>query len=196
VTPEVLVLDPTGKTVGIVDTSALPDVDGISLARSRRVLVTTPFQETFSVGSPAMPQLPAAILASKREGAVVLADGRSVVAVRLDDGRLELRAGDKSFSLGSGDAARVIGADRNVVCTRIEHVTTDPSGALRTAREAACIDTVSGNVVFRRSLGAPPAFVPRRELAYAASTLAYAETREDGRLDIVTWSVPSEGGGR
>jgi hypothetical protein len=196
VKPEVLVLDPSGKQVGRVDTSALPDVDAISLGRSRRVAVTTPFQETFSLGSPSMPQLPAVVLATKREGAVVLADGRGVVAVHTDDGRLELRAGGERISLGEGDAARIVGAEGNVVCARIERVSADAEGALRTAREAACVSTVSGRTVFRAALDAPAAFVPRRELAYRASTLAYAHTADDGSLAIATWSVPNEGGAR
>lgn len=62
VKPEVLVFGPDGKKIGSVDTSAVETTDSIALLASRRVAVTTPFQETFSFGSPSFPQLPEAVL--------------------------------------------------------------------------------------------------------------------------------------
>ena len=193
VKPEILVLDPQGGHVGVVDTSALADVDGIALGRSRRVIVTTPFQETFSLGSPAMPQLPAAILASKVEGAATLASGAGVVAVRTDAGDVELRAGDARHTVGKADAGRIIGASGEVACARLEHVAAGPEGEVQTRREAACIHMASGRTVFRRALPPPGDYLPRRELDFRGSTLAFARS-VDGRLDVTTWTV--EGGAR
>lgn len=180
VKPEVLVLDAQGQRVGVVDTSAVPEVDGIALARSRRVLVTSPFQEIFSIGSPSMPQLPAAIRASKREAAIV--------GVRTEDGELELRAGDARHSLGKGDAVRIVGIEGDVACARIEHASTDAEGAIVTKREVACVDTRAGRTLLRRELAAPGAFLPRRELAFAGGTLAFAHVGEAG-VEITTWRI-------
>lgn len=180
VKPEVLVLDAGGRRVGIVDTSAVPDADGIALARSRRVIVTTPFQESFSLGSPAMPQLPAAILASKTEA--------PIAGVRTDDGELELRAGADRLSLGKGDAVRVVGIEGDVACVRIEHVGTDAEGAVLTRREAACADVRAKRTLFRRELPAPGAYLPRRELAFAGGVLAFARVTDAG-VEITTWKI-------
>ncbi len=180
VKPEVLVLDAGGRRVGVVDTSAVPDADGIALARSRRVIVTTPFQERFSLGSPAMPQLPAAILASKTEA--------PIAGVRTDDGELELRAGDARVSLGKGDAVRIVGIEGDVACARIEHVGTDTEGAVLTRREAACTDVRAKRTLFRRELPPPGAYLPRRELAFAGGVLAFARVTDAG-VEISTWKI-------
>lgn len=183
VKPEVLVLDPEGHRIGIVDTSAVPDVDGIALARSRRVLVVNSFQETFSLGSPAMPQLPSAILDGKREN--------DVQAVRTESGELELRGaeGATRVRLGKGDAARVIGTSGDLTCARVEHVIErEAAGAIRVRREAACVDMRTGRVALRVDLPPPGQFVPRRELAFAGSTLVFAQPTDRG-IEIQKWSV-------
>lgn len=184
VKPEILVLDPEGQKVGIVDTTAVADVDGIALARSRRVLVTNSFQETFSLGSPAMPQLPSAILDGKKEN--------PVQAVRTESGQLELRGaeGGARVSLGRGDAARVVGTSGPITCARIEHVIErdGAEGALRVRREAACVDMNTGRIALRVELPPPGAFVPRRELAFAATTLVFAQPTDRG-IEIQKWSV-------
>lgn len=181
--PEILVLDPEGQKVGVVDTSAVPDVDGIALGRSRRVLVMNSFQETFSLGSPAMPQLPSAILDGKKEN--------DVQAVRTDSGDLELRGaeGATRVRLGPGDAARVIGTSGDLACARIEHVIEKQGiDAIRVRREAACVDMRTGRVALRVDLPPPGAFVPRRELAFAANTLVFAQPTERG-IELQKWSV-------
>lgn len=200
VRPEVLVFDPHGELVGRVDTSAVHG-ESIALGLSRRVFVTTPYQETFGIGSPSLPQLAEAIVAGKREGAAFLADGSGVVAVRRHDRELELRVssargGTVVHSLGSGDAARIVGASGTVVCARIEHVkqdangpaNSDEGGALHVAREAACVDVATGRTALRVSLPAPGTYVPRRELAFAGDTLAFAHPTPEG-LVITTWTV-------
>lgn len=181
VKPEVLVLDPTGAVVGAVDTSAVEDIDGIALGRSRRVVVTTPFQEELLVGSPSVPQLPAAIRASKREAAVA--------GIRTEGGELELRRGDARYVLGRGDAVRVVGARGDVACARIEHVDTDGDGRLVTRREAACVDLARGETLLRVELAPPGDALPRRELAFGGSTLAFARVLATG-VSVTTWPVP------
>lgn len=184
VKPEIIVLDPEGHRVGIVDTSAVSDVDGIALGRSRRVLVTNSFQETFSLGSPAMPQLPSAILDGKREN--------DVQAVRTESGDLELRgaSGATRVSLGKGDALRVVGTQGDLACARIEHVVErdGAEGVIRVRREAACVDMRTARIALRVDLPPPGAFVPRRELAFAASTLVFAQPTDRG-IEIQKWSV-------
>ncbi len=200
--PEVLVFAPNGEAVGKVDVSAVEAVDGINLGTSRRVIVTNAFQETFLVGSPAMPQTKASVLAGKREGAAMIDATTGVTTVRRDDGQLELRvvqAGvDRTttlgaFSLGAGDAARVVGASKGVACVRIEHVAQTTEGALSVDREAACLDVKTGREVFRTRLPAAGAYLPRRELTYSNNVLAFARAEADG-LTVQTWVV--EGGAR
>ncbi len=194
--PEVVVFSPRGEKIGSVDVSAVREIDAISLGTSRRVMVTSPFQETFSAGSPSMPQVPGQILASKREGAFVA--GKSGLAtVRRDDGALELRvleAGEErtetvaTHSLGRGDAARLVGANATVACARIERVKQGADGVLDVEREVRCLDVKSGSTIFTTKLPQPGAYAPRHELAFAGTTLAFAWADGDG-LSITTWKV-------
>jgi hypothetical protein len=198
VKPEVLVFTPSGELVGKVDTSAVEDVDAIALGSSRRVTVTNPFQESFLLGSPSAPQMPAAVRANKREGAAVMPDGRGIVAVHTDAGELELRVlsqqGESTsvaatLRLGEGDAARVVGVDRGVACARVEHSAQDPaSKELSTKREVACVDVASGKTVFREELPPPGAYMPRRELSFAGGRLVFARPTMDG-LELTTTIV-------
>jgi hypothetical protein len=203
VKPEVLVFAPNGASIGAVDTSAIESVDTIALGLSRRVVVTTPFQETFTIGSPAVPQLAAQIRAGKREGAAFLEGGRGVVAVRRSDGELELRVIDPAaaqgervvarHALGKGASARVVGASGAAVCLRIEHLSEGQGGAVQVEREAACLDATTGRTLLRTRLPAPGTYLPRRELAFAGRTLAFAHASDEG-LAITTWTL--EGGVR
>lgn len=199
--PEVLVFTPTGESVGPVDVSAVHVVDAIALGTSRRVVVTSEYQETFLFGSPSMPQLAAAVRANKREGAAQV-DGLGVVAVKGDGGALELRlieggaersAVVAAHALGKGDAARVVGAASGVACVRVEHVGQDARGELTVEREAVCLDAKSGTELLRTKLPPQGAYAPRRELAFSGSTLAFARADGDG-LEITTWTI--EGGAR
>lgn len=203
---EVLVFGPDGAPAGRVDTGALDAISTITLGRSRQVLAQNGFQETFSFGSPSVPQLPAQVLAAKREGSSFLSSGDGVVAIHTDAGELELRtvpaggreaarrnAVPKTVSLGKGTAARVVGTSGSLACARVEHVTQEASGALVTAREAACVDMNDGRVVLRTALPAPGAYVPRRELVFANGMLAFARPTEAG-LELQTWKI--DGGAR
>lgn len=202
VKPEVLVFGPGGERVGAVDTSAVESVDGLALGLSRRVSVTTPFQEIFLLGSPAAPQLAGQIWANKREGAALVSGGRGVVAVRREDGELELHVVSQGeaegrvvarHALGKGTAARIVGASGEAVCVRVEHVSEGTGGAVAVEREAACLDAATGATLLRTKLPPPGTYVPRRELAFSGRTLAFAHPTEDG-LSVTTWAV--EGGAR
>lgn len=196
-TPQVLVFDKDGALVGAVDTSAVEDVSSIGLGVSRRVTATNGFQETFLLGSPAVPQLPEAIRANKREGAVRIANGDGVLTVKTDT-ELTLQvvhAGEERtttiarHALGQGVAARIVGVTGNVVCARVEHLRAPTAeGALSVLREAVCLDAVSGAERLRTRLPDPGAYVPRRELTFANGTLALLAPTESG-VTVTTWNV-------
>ncbi|AKV00487.1 hypothetical protein AKJ09_07150 [Labilithrix luteola] len=195
---QVTVYGPNGESMGNVDVSAIPELDGISLGTSRRVFVNSAFQETFLVGSPSLPQAKSAILAGKREGAAIVAGNMGVATVRTDSGELELRVlrqGEerttlaRTIALGKGAAARVVGASGAVACVRIEQTSQEPgNGAIGVEREAACVDVRSGDTVFRTKLPAPGAYLPRRELAFGGGKLAFAHAEADG-LAVTVWDV-------
>lgn len=202
VKPEVLVFAPDGRKIGSVDTSAVETTDSIALLASRRVAVTTPFQETFAFGSPSFPQVPEAVLHGKREGAAFLPNGDGIVAVKKDDGVLELRIVangasaeaaqetrvKKAVSLGTGSSARIVGSNGGVVCARIEHAHEGAGGEVLVDREAACVDVVAGRTLLRTKLPDVGTYVPRHELAFRGSTLVHMRPTDDG-LDITTWSL-------
>jgi hypothetical protein len=199
--PEVLVFTPNGEPIGTVDVSAVEQIDGVALGTSRRVIVTSAFQETFLVGSPSVPQAKTQILAGKREGAAMIEATTGVVAVK-KDAELELRvvqAGEErtttiaTHALGKGDAARVVGANKGVACVRVEHVAQDGEGKIAVDREAVCLDVKTGATLFRTRLPAAGAYVPRRELTFSGNTLAFARAEADG-LTVTSWTI--EGGSR
>ncbi len=194
---DVLVYSPAGQLVGKVDTSAVGTVDTLGLGTSRRVIVGNPFQETFTLGSPSVPQLAAQVQHSKREGAAFLASGAGVSAVRTGTGEIELRVVEGGsqqtrilahHSLGRASAARVVGASGTSVCVRLEHVTDGPRGALVVDREVACLDALTGRSLFREKLPAITSYALRRELSYAEGKLVFAHASEDG-LAITTWTI-------
>jgi hypothetical protein len=203
--PKVLVLDPAGQRLGEVDASGVGDVATVALGASRRVVVSTAFQETYALGSPSAPQLPQAIARSRKVGADLLPGGDGVVTVA-KDGNAELRvitqAADQeghaearaSWPLGRADSARVVGVSGSVVCMRLEHVETAADGSLKVDREARCLDTSSGVTVFRTDLAAPGLYVPRRELTFSRGLLVFAHPEREG-LRVTTWTVV-EGGAR
>jgi hypothetical protein len=198
--PEVLVFAPDGRKVGSVETGAVETADTLVLGPSRRVAVVSPFQETFLFGSPATPQLPEAVLANKREGAALLPSGDGVVAVRRDDGVAELRVVSNDASvdqaarvlgttaLGVASAIRVVGAQGNIVCTRIEHASQGATGEMVVDREAACVDVIAGKTLLRTKLPAVGTYVPRRELSFQGATLAHLRPTDEG-LELSTWSL-------
>jgi hypothetical protein len=197
--PEVVVLDPSGAAIGAVDVGAVTDATAIALGPSRRVSVTSGFQETFAFGSPNVRELPAAVLANKREGAARLASGEGIVGVREANGDIEIRVVRPStepgaqasivarHALGKGDAVAIAGASGTIACARVERVT-QPAADIAVEREAVCVDAVTGREVLRAALPPPGAYVPRRELVFGGGTLAFARPTDAG-LEVLTWSV-------
>lgn len=200
VTPKVSVFDPSGHLLGEVATGAVRDVDAIALGPSRRVLVTNPYQETFTAGSPSMPQERGAVLTTKREGAYTRTDGAGLVVVRTEAGEIELRVVARSaeedgrarvvarHALGRATAARLVGVSGDIACARVEHVTTSPTGEVAVRREAVCANAVDGRVTLRAALPAPGLYVPRRELAVGAGKLVFAHPTERG-LELRAFDV-------
>ncbi|MDB4942601.1 MAG: hypothetical protein JWP97_2135 [Labilithrix sp.] len=204
--PHVVVLSPAGERLGDVDATAAGDVDSIVLGPSRRVVARSAYQETFQLGSPSLPQLPAATLRTRRVGAELLANGDGLVTV-VKDGVAELRVVAQAtedahaevravWPLGAASSAHLVGVTGLVACLRLEHVTQAPAnGALDVSREAVCLDVASGVTLLRAALAPPGLYVPRRELAFARGVLAYAHPEPEG-LRITTWAVTREGGAR
>ncbi len=203
VTPKVSVFDPAGHFIGDVDTGAVRDVDLIALGPSRRVMVTSPYQETFVAGSPSMPQERMAVLSTKREGAFARRDGQGLVVVRTDDGQIELRVVARSteedgrsrvtarHALGGASAARLVGVSGDIACARVEHVSEGAGGAVSVRREAVCANAVDGRVTLRVDLPSPGLYVPRRELVVGAGSLVMARPTERG-LELRSWQVGGE----
>jgi hypothetical protein len=155
----------------------LEQVLGISLGASRQVLLHTAYQETFALGSPAVPQLTTAILANKREGVAFLPDGAGLAVRRRDDGRAELLVlvtGERTterarFPLGRNVlAARVLGVSGETACVRLESA--GATMPLKVQRRLVCLDARSGRTVLEQALPPPGQYLPRRELAVGATT--------------------------
>lgn len=190
-TSEVTVLEPEGSVSGTLSARDLPYVDGLAFGPSRRVIVETSFQESFTLGSAHAPLAKESTLLGKKQGIGQLSQGRLASVVKDARGTIVLRIhqGDAltSHPLTEGTAARMIGARGDVACVRIEHA--DTSGtALKVTREVACLSATTGNVVLRRDLGEPGEYVPYRELALGKGTLAFMKPTEKG-LVVTTWAV-------
>jgi hypothetical protein len=167
----------------------LRGVQRLGVGPSRQVLLHTAYQETFSLGSPAVPQTEAAVLAQHREGAVQLDDGRGAAVRLLPDGRPELllrRPGERldraeRFALPERVlAARLVGAAGPAVCLRLEQA--GPGPGFTVQRQVVCHDTQSGARLLQRDLPAPGRYVPAREVAVGGSParVAFIEAAPDG----------------
>lgn len=201
-TAKISIFDPSGAPAGEIDSSAVHEVDAVSLGVSRRVSVTNAYQESYLLGSPSAPLPTQVVIQSRREGAGFLAD-RAGVSVVASDGAVELlvhaarQAGEEERTvvrgrtkIGSGNAARIIGALGNVVCMRVEHVSTGAAGALDVTREAVCVDAPTGKTLLRQDLGAPGLYTPRRELSFGGSPARLVFIRpEAAGLRVSSWSV-------
>lgn len=169
------------------------DVDRVAVGPSRRVSFRTAFGETFTLGSPSFPLPLDVVLASKKEGAAILADGSGVRAVVTHDetgahaALVRTHVGEtgetrtmRTFTLDA-DAVHVEGASGAIVCARLEHVAAD-GDAIAVKREAVCVDMDRGRETMRVDLGAPGLYVPRGELAVGGSPplLAFAHPEDDG----------------
>jgi hypothetical protein len=172
------------------------EIRGVALGPSRQVLLHTAYQETFSLGSPSVPQTTTAILGQRREGEVLLADGRGAAVHLRPDGRPEVllrRPGerlDSAARFGLPErvrAARVVGAAGRAVCLRLEQVDAQAAAgpAFTVQRQVVCHDVEGGARLLRRDLPAPGLYLPAREVAVGGSParVAYLEATAAGLRD-------------
>lgn len=200
-----------GQDVGEVTVPrALRLARGIALTTSRQVLVHNAHQETYRLGSPATGRSLAAVLHSKREGAVFLADGSGVqVRRRPSDGRAEvlvLTAGERAHvarRILLDDVVlgvRLVGATAGHLCMRLEKAAVganakDGAAAgepITVRREAVCVRADDGAEVLRAALPAVGRYLPRRELALGGSParLVLIHPTETG-LEVLGWTLPT-----
>jgi hypothetical protein len=209
----VLVYGAGGEPAGeLAVPRVLRHVRGLSLGRSRRVLIHDEHQETLALGSPAAPATLAQSLHGRREGAAFLADDTGLAVVRLADGRPELR-------LQSGKrvrarhqlaervlAARIVGVAGGAVCLLLERLAAERPALgsshrrrccgkteLAVERRAVCLEAASGARLVELDLPAPGLYLPRRELAVGGGAerpvLAFIHPRPDG-LRVRALAIP------
>lgn len=177
------------------------EVRGVTLGRSRQILVDTAYQETYSLGSPSVPQSEAAIFGQRREGAALLADGRGVAVHLLADGRPELllrRPGERLAAAARIPlpeqvlAARVVGVAGRAVCLRLEQAQATSGPAFNVSRRVVCHDVDSGARLLARDLPAPGLYLPSRELAVGGTParVAFLHATPAG-LRIETMALPA-----
>jgi hypothetical protein len=170
--------EPDGTPAGSVALDrAFRHMTGLSIGPSRQLAFRSAYQETFRIGSPSAPLDLASSLASKREGAFLLADGRGV-AVRAAGGRASLLVVDNpadrrstvvtAYDLpGAVDAAQLVGLSGTTACVRTERLDAAPTVVVH--RRAVCLDVRSGRVTLDRALAVPGIYQPRHELALGGS---------------------------
>jgi hypothetical protein len=189
-----------GTPVEMAVPRTLREIRGVALGPSRQVLLDTAYQETFSLGSPSMPQTATAILAQRREGAVLLADGRGVAVRLLPDGRPEVllrRPGERLDAAVRFDlpervlAARIVGAAGRAVCLRLEQAAAGPTFTVQ--RQVVCHDVDGGARLLQRDLPAPGLYVPAREVAVGGSParVAFLEATAAG-LRVHSLPLPAK----
>ena len=192
-----------GETpLGVVSVPrVLRGVVGITLGASRQVLLRVAHQETYRLGSPAVPRSLAAVLHSKREGAFRLADGRAVAVRRRADGLAELlviRPGERATVTRRHRlpepvlAARVMGVAGSVACLRLERPGPVAGGRISVSRRLVCLDVDSGATRLARDLPLPDPdlYLPRRELAVGGSParVAFLRPTHSG-LSLQVWPL-------
>jgi len=178
---------------------ALRDATGIELSHSRQVLLRTGYQELLNLGSPSAPLgLPVAIR-TKKEGAVLLPDGRgasvvvnqraaSLVLTHQANANTRAQIGAE-HTLGTADAGRIIGSWGNVVCVRLEQLR--HSSSIEVTRHLRCLDATDGRLLLERALPATGLYLPRRELAVGHGYVAALHPTAEGAL-IQRWTIPTE----
>jgi hypothetical protein len=197
----VWVFDPDGAPAGEMSiTRSLRNLSNISMGMSRRIRLHNAYQDTFEVGSPALPHDEHAVLRSRREGAVLLADGRGVkarafgnreaamIVVRNDLGVEGERHAEQIFPAPvPADALLVAGASEGAACFRAEtvdrHATT-----VTVDRQVVCMDTRSGRTLFQSALPPPGSYLPKHEITVGAGTVAWHHPEPHG-LRVVQCEV-------
>lgn len=188
-----------GRLLGEV---ALPrlvgDASRLAVGPSRQIEITTALQESFTLGGPSAPRDDAAVLRSKREGALpASAAGPALVAMRTAEGALVLATvgeGERESatqpwaSVGEGDAVRLIGRSGRWVVA-VTEIVDQPGDALQVTRELVVVDGKTGEERHRRELPRGM-WVPREWIAVSADApaVAFMTPTTDGlrveRLDL------------
>lgn len=182
--------EPDGTPAGelAIDRS-LHDVVGLTVESSRRIAIRTAYQETYPVGSVHAPVAVATSRTGKREGGLLLADGRGITATATAGAgvvHLVTNAGGRrsvelaAFPLpGSIDAVTPVGVTGTIACFRTEQVD-QPGDQLRVARRAVCVDVADGRVVLDRALPGRGSYLPRHDVAFAYGWLTSLTATDDG----------------
>ena len=193
-------VDGASKVVGeIAVPRGIREAQGINLGPSRRIEVTTSFQETFQLGSPSFALPLPVVMQSKEEGMLRFEGGKRAQVVRVN-GATELQVigprGERTpiqRTALEGDAAMLVGATGNVACARTE--TLPPNSAeITVTRRAVCVDVTSGKQVLSIDLPAPGLYLPKHELAVGAGRIATIVAESDG-LAVDVYDLPSVRGG-
>jgi hypothetical protein len=174
----------------------LRDVQSISIAPSRGLLVRNAFQETFAIGSPLAPAALPSVLQSKREGAAFLPDRTGIAVQHTPKATIDLLVLGADASGRStvarrievatrADAGRVLGVSGTVACVRVERVSQTVS--LQVTRELVCVDTRNGAATLRVNLPEPGLYVPRSDTAMGGTTpqVAWIHPEAEGLLVAV-----------
>ncbi len=176
----VQVLDPAGKELGSLKIPRVfRQIQGIEIGLSHRLSIHVALQETFLLGSPAIPQTLGAILHSRREGAFILSDRdhAGVVVKRRSDGHAELLL--LSEKNGEGRhvlrdhvlktppvlGARIVGLVGHHACVLLEHRASEKGTSFKIHRSVRCLDLETGHELLRTTLPNVGLYLPRRELA-------------------------------
>ncbi len=181
----------------------------VELGASNTLRVRTAYQELFEIGSPNHPLPLAVALRSKREGALLLTDGRGVVA-RVQSGKATLIAVQQASKRsgrakllashdlpGTATAARIIGNYGDIVCARIEHASSPLPAApyegpiIEVARRAVCMSMSSGEIALDTALAPVGLYLPRRELAMGGGQLVFIHPEANG-LRLQSWKLRGE----
>ena len=192
------IYDADGTSAGELQVPrALHQLLHVELGPSRVVQVRTGYQELIDVGSPSAPLPLAVALQTKKEGAVLLGDGRGLTVI-VADGHAAVQVvqqadAEQHASVvathpidGPATGARIVGTFGKVACLRLEQVVSSPTIAV--SRRAVCVDVSDGSITFDRALPAPGLYVPRRELAMGGGHLAFIHPTSDG-LTLQRWKL-------
>jgi hypothetical protein len=194
--------DASGKGFGQLEVPReIRELTSLTLGKSRRLSVQTGYQELLDIGSPSAPIALPVVLAGKREGALVLDDGRGI-AVQASNDQVKLLVVSqptpdqrsqvvRSFTLPhAATAARIVGRSGSTVCVRSERVTSTP--AIQVDRRAICLDAVTGDVIHDRALPAVGVYLPRTELAVGGGRLLFLHPTDAG-LSITSTRLSKKG---
>ncbi|MGC4117811.1 MAG: hypothetical protein QM765_25300 [Myxococcales bacterium] len=125
-----------------------------------------------------------------------LEDGSRALALRHTDGTLELQhlTDDGAPTVlhlpGPALSARIVGASGRVACARTERASATANAI---ERRLICLDLATAATSLDVELGTPGLYMPRRELAVGAGSVAFIRPEESG-LRVTVRRLPTGGG--